>query len=78
MNQKAAQLYKGKAKQISPQSDKILNEVFRKKPRKNVSFIKTQSAQLPPLHIGMLRQWLNEDRHCNPFVTNEEIIHFLL
>lgn len=30
-------------------------------------------------HIGMLRQWLNEDRITDPkkMVTNDDIIHFL-
>ena len=30
-------------------------------------------------HIGMLRQWLNEDRISDPkmMVTNEDILHFL-
>ncbi len=28
-------------------------------------------------NIGMLRQWLNEDRKCEPMVTNEDIKHWL-
>jgi len=28
-------------------------------------------------NIGMLRQWLNEDRKCEPMVTNDEIKHWL-
>ena len=27
--------------------------------------------------IGMLRQWLNEDRKCEPMVTNDDIIYWL-
>jgi len=27
--------------------------------------------------IGFLRQWLNEDRHCNPLVTSKELWSWL-
>jgi len=29
------------------------------------------------IKVGQLRQWLNEDRHCEPMVTNEEIRFWL-
>ena len=31
-------------------------------------------------HIGMLRQWLNEDRidDTKKMITNEDILHFLM
>lgn len=29
------------------------------------------------VRIGMLRQWLNEDRKCEPMITNEDIKYWL-
>jgi len=29
--------------------------------------------KIKDIRIGMLRQWLNEDRNCTPMVTNEDI-----
>lgn len=35
------------------------------------------TGQIASRNIGMLRQWLNEDRKCKPMVTNEEIAYWL-
>lgn len=30
-----------------------------------------------PVYVGMLRQWLNEDRACQPLVSNADIMFWL-
>lgn len=37
----------------------------------------TEEITTTPTRIGMLRQYLNEDRKCTPLVTNEDIIFWL-
>ena len=37
----------------------------------------TAAEQRGKPNVGMLRQWLNEDRKCTPMVTNEDIEYWL-
>lgn len=48
-----------------------LNEIIK------LTMIETIETDM--IHIGMLRQWLNEDKISDPkkMVTNEDILHFL-
>jgi hypothetical protein len=36
-----------------------------------------QEITIDPIRVGMLRQWLNEDRGCKPLVTNKDIMFWL-
>lgn len=36
-----------------------------------------ETIETDMVHIGMLRQWLNEDRNCTPLLSNSDILFWL-
>lgn len=41
------------------------------------AFTAGRESGIEERNIGMLRQWLNEDRKCEPMVTNDDIKYWL-